>query len=132
VGGGPSCPAARDGRSLSRCAPMRLEALRGLISADLTTALKTQAKVEVRALRALLTALDNATAVPAIAAGPGSPSEVAPRGLSSAEIDAILEREVEDRRRAVEAYLRAGREVEASELRAEVSFLSRYRRRTSE
>jgi uncharacterized protein YqeY len=111
---------------------MRLEALRGLISADLTTALKTQAKVEMRALRALLTALDNATAVPATAAGPGSPSEVAPRGLSSAEIDAILEREVEDRRRAVEAYLRAGREVEASELRAEVSFLSRYRRRTSE
>jgi hypothetical protein len=94
--------------------------------------------VAVAALRSALAAIDNAEAVEgAPAPGPGAgdapiagavvglgAAEVERRGLTGAQMDAIVRAEVAEREAAARAYERAGRREHAERLRAEAGVLS--------
>lgn len=103
------------------------------LRADLTAAMRARAADEVRVLRALIAAFDNAEAV-AVEGKPdpfrklGDPSgEVARRELGAGEVGALLEAEIESRLTAAADYERHGRGEDAARLRGETVVIGRYR-----
>ena len=102
------------------------EIVRQRLQADLRSALKQRASLEVSVLRSLIAAIDNAGAV---ALEPGRPPprhEVERRHLGFDEIEAILLREYEARRIAAEQLARLGRPAESARANEEMSVVSRY------
>jgi uncharacterized protein YqeY len=110
---------------------MSATALKQRLRADLMAALQARAADEVRVLRTLIAALDNAEAVPgdytALPRAFGDPSgEVARRELDAGAVEALLASEVEARLAAASDYERHGRTDEAARLRDEAAFVARY------
>lgn len=103
--------------------------LRDRIEADMRDALRRGDRAVVAPLRSMLSALDNATAVP-LAAAPaatvGRSGDVPRKVLSEADERDVLRRETDERRHALATYTRLGREAEAERLRAEIAVLERY------
>jgi len=112
-------------------------ALKERLRADLVVAMRAQAKDELRLLRTLVAAIDNAEAVPTATEGAvtpptgtrafGDPSgEVPRREIDPAALEALLRSEA-DARLAAAAFCEAhGHEAEAARLRREVELIARY------
>ncbi len=91
--------------------------------------MKAKDTVAVSALRSLLSALDNASAVPAdTVAGPvfGGNGDVPRKDLSETDCWNIVVAEVRARSVAAEEYARLGRGDSAARLRAEQAVIERY------
>jgi uncharacterized protein len=114
--------------------------LRDRLRDGLPAAIKARDGVAVAALRSALAAVGNAEAV---APPPGTPAEATHaqlagtvagvgaaeaerRALTEAEVEAIVQGEVDERRTAADAYERAGRPEVARRLRAEADVLGGY------
>jgi len=103
------------------------------LRADLQAAMQAKASDEVRMLRTLIAALDNAEAVaePPKAFGSrafGDPSgEVARREIDAAALDALLLAEIEARLAAADEDDRHQQHAEAARLRHEADLIARYR-----
>jgi uncharacterized protein YqeY len=84
--------------------------------------------LDVRAPRSLLTALDNGTAVPLESLSPEAlrAGEVPRRELTPADVEAIVQSQVDEREDAAAEYGRLGMQAEVERLRAEIAVLSRY------
>jgi uncharacterized protein YqeY len=108
-------------------------ALKVRLRADLKAAMQTKASEEVRLLRTLIAALDNAEAVaePPTTFGSrafGDPSgEVARREIDAPALEALLLAETEARLSAAEEYDEHRQPVEAARLRHEAELIARYR-----
>lgn len=101
-------------------------AVRAAISNDLKTAVKARDSVSISALRAVLSALDNAGVLPLDAVQPaphGSSAEVARGELSGAEIEAMLLDEIERYSAAASEYERVGHPRRADRLRLEAAVI---------
>jgi uncharacterized protein YqeY len=111
--------------------------LRDRLRDGLPAAIKGRDAVAVAALRSALAAIDNAEAVappPGLTAeatharlagtvaGMGA-AEAERRALSEAQVEEIVQGEVDERRTAADAYERAGRPDQAGRLRAEADVL---------
>jgi uncharacterized protein YqeY len=106
--------------------------LKQRLRADLKAAMQARATAEVRLLRTLIAAVDNAEAMPIEdfeewirrreAVG-----EVSRRDLDAAGLDAVLAAETESRLAAAGDYERNGRPEDAARLRAEADLIARYR-----
>jgi uncharacterized protein YqeY len=134
-------------------APGDANDLRARLRRALPPAIKARDQTAVAALRSALAAIDNAEAVqagnppppaPAADEGPGPTAggasetpvagavagvgagEVERRRLTAAETEAIVRREVSERRTAARAYQEAGRPEQAERLRAEAELLVGY------
>jgi uncharacterized protein len=114
---------------------MSATALKQRLREDLKAAMQAKAAGEVRLLRALVAALDNAEAVSVdgmrqsalpSAFGDGS-NEVARRELDEEDIAALLDREIHERLTAATDYERLGQADEATRLREEAHLVARYR-----
>ena len=110
---------------------MSATALKERLRADLKAALQARASDEVRVLRTLIAALDNAEAVPgeytALPRAFGDPSgEVARRELDAGAVESLLAGEIETRLAAASDYERHGRTTEAARLRNEAALVARY------
>jgi uncharacterized protein YqeY len=99
------------------------------LRADLRMAMKARDSARVNALRTILSALDNATAVevdtsyvPLQSITPDVPR----REVSEAEQRAILRAEADGRRRAIEQYEQNGKKQEAARLQAELDVFAAY------
>lgn len=113
--------------------------LKQRLRTDLKAAMQARASDEVRLLRALIAALDNAEAVPVEARTGDDPSllgtrafgdpsgEVARREIDGASLDALLQTEIEARLSAAADYQRHQQDVEAARLRHEAELIARYR-----
>lgn len=112
---------------------MSAAALKARLRADLKSAMQAKASADVRVLRTLIAALDNAEAVPTelegyVAREFGDPSgEVARLELGPAQIDAVLAAEIESRLAAAADYDQHRRADESARLRAEAEVVARYR-----
>lgn len=105
---------------------------RDLLRAALRAALRDRQQDAVAALRETLAAIDNAEAADPSAAPPvqhgviagGVPGlgagEVPRRCLSAEEVTAIVDHEIDERRRAVMTYAKLGREDQAAVFRRQV------------
>lgn len=103
--------------------------LRQRVNGDLLLAMKAKDPIAISALRSLLAALDNATAVPASAVTApvfGHNGDVPRKVLSDTDCQNIISAEVGARSVAVEEYSRLGREDDAARLRAEQAVVERY------
>jgi uncharacterized protein YqeY len=113
-----------------------VEDWRTILRAQLRRALVAQRVHEAAVLRETLAAIDNAEAPPASAAPTGEASavfaggvrglgagEVARIQLSPAAVAAIIEREIEDRKRAAAEYSALGRRAEAGVLAVQIEVL---------
>jgi uncharacterized protein YqeY len=106
--------------------------LKERLRADLKAAMRAKAADEVRPLRTLIAALDNAEAVTVghdkyVSRSFGDPSgEVPRRELDEAAVRALLSSEIETRLAAAVDYERHGEGAEAERLRAEAALISRY------
>jgi len=104
-----------------------LDAVRAEISSRLKSALKGRDRVSADALRAALSALDNASAQPlSVVAQPfpyGSSAEVPRRELSGAEIEALLVTEADAHAAAAVQYERLGHADRADRLRREAEII---------
>ena len=115
---------------------MSATALKERLRADLKAAMQARAAAQVRVLRALIAALDNAEAVPGVAytALPGTfgdgANEVSRLELDDAAVEALLAREVEERLAAAADYERRDRAEDAARLRDEAALVSGYLRGT--
>jgi len=108
--------------------------LRRQLNGDLLLAMKAKDLVVISALRSVLSALDNASAVPiSTAAAPvyGRNGDVPRRDLSDSDCQSIISAEVSARALAAEEYVRLGRDDVAARLRAEQAVIERYIRRTT-
>jgi uncharacterized protein YqeY len=112
---------------------MSATVLKERLRADLKAAMQARAADEVRVLRVLIAALDNAEAVPS-AAAPYSPrafgdpsGEVSRLDLDAAAVDALLADEMAARLTAATDYRSHGRNDEAARLEAEAAVVERYR-----
>ena len=91
--------------------------------------MKARDTISVSALRSLIGALDNASAVPA---GPAWPpvvnkrADVPRRELSEKETLEIIEREAVELSSAVRDYESRGQSAQGDELRAKLAVISRY------
>ncbi|HYD24387.1 MAG TPA: GatB/YqeY domain-containing protein [Croceibacterium sp.] len=112
---------------------MSAAALKARLRADLKAAMQAKASGDVRVLRVLIAALDNAEAV---AGAPdrhvprafGDPAgEVARLDLDPDAISRLLAAEIDARRAAAADYERHGRHAEAASLREEIARVERYR-----
>jgi uncharacterized protein YqeY len=106
-------------------------ALKQRLRADLKTAMQARAGDEVRLLRTLIAAVDNAEAVPGehknIQRAFGEPGgEVARRELGGEDLAALLDREIAERLAAAAGY-DAGQPDAAARLRAEAALIAGYR-----
>ena len=109
--------------------------LKERLRADLKAAMQARATGEVRLLRTLIAALDNAEAVPGgalvekyVPRAFGDPSgEVARRELDGPDLERLLMAETEARLAAAADYERGGRDDEAARLRDEAALIQRYR-----
>jgi uncharacterized protein YqeY len=111
--------------------------LRQRLRDALPAAMKARDRVAVAALRATLSAIDNAEAVdraPSVdqslaiersPVGVGA-AEVARRVLTEAQVEQIVRAEVAEREAAARDYDRAGRPERAEQLRSEVSVLAAH------
>ena len=114
---------------------MSATALKERLRADLKAAMQARAGSEVRLLRALIAALDNAEAVPGeglvenyVPRAFGDPSgERARLELDDAAVDRLLAAEVEARLAAAADYERHSEAEEAARLRHEAAEIGRYR-----
>ena len=111
---------------------MSAAAFKDRLRADLKLALRTRDNNKAATLRRLIGALDNAEAVE-VADKPYQPrafgdpaGEVARRELDAAAIDAVIAREVADRRSAADDYDRHGRTEESVRLRDEAALIATY------
>jgi len=109
------------------------EALKDRLRADIKAAMQARAADEVRVLRTLLAAIDNAQAVPVAPGQSALPtrfgdgaSEVPRLVLTESALSAVLLAEIAERQRAAEAIARCGRPDEAERLRAEAALVQRY------
>ena len=113
---------------------MSAAALKQRLRADLKAAMQLRAADEVRVLRVLIAALDNAEAVSAEQKGYvprafGDPSgEVARLDLDAGAVEALLADEVAARLSAAADYRGHGQNEEAHRLEAEAALVERYRR----
>jgi uncharacterized protein YqeY len=119
---------------------MNATALKERMRGDLKAAMQARAAVEVRLLRTLIAALDNAESVavePVSKDGPpsahgqrrfGDPSgEVSRRELDAEAVDGLLAAEIESRLSAARDYERHRQGDEAARLRREADLIGRYR-----
>jgi uncharacterized protein len=107
------------------------DATRERLAIELRAAMKARDGVAVAVVRSLLSAIDNASAVPMTKSqypGDGAPSEVARRELTAAEVDQVLAVEAEERRLAAEDYERRGLQKQADTLRQTIRIISRLTR----
>jgi uncharacterized protein YqeY len=103
--------------------------LRQQLNGDLLLAMKAKDIIAISAMRSVLSALDNASAVPAsTVAAPvfGRSGDVPRRDLSDTDCQAIISAEVSARALAAEEYTRLGRDDVAARLRAEQAVIERY------
>jgi uncharacterized protein YqeY len=103
--------------------------LRRQLNGDLLLAMKAKDAIVISALRSLLSALDNASAVPASTVPApvfGRNGDVPRRDLSDADCQSIIGAEVGARAHAAEEYARLGRDDVAARLRAERAVIERY------
>ncbi len=112
---------------------MNAAALKDRLRTDLKIAMQAKASGEVRLLRTLIAALDNAEAVPRedgnnlpVAFGDAS-GEVARLRLDAAAVDDLLAAETEARLTAAADYERHNRPGEGARLRHEAELIARYR-----
>lgn len=109
--------------------------LKQRLRADLKAAMQARAADEVRMLRTLIAALDNAEAVSADGvqdhmnprALGDTRGEVARREIDAAELGTILAAEIEARLSAADDYDRRARPEDAARLRREAALIARYR-----
>ena len=113
---------------------MSAGALKERLRADLKAAMQARAADEVRVLRSLIAALDNAEAVPAagthkyVPRAFGDPSgEVARQVLDGEAVDAVLASEIDARLSAGAVYERHDRPEDADRLRTEAALIAGYR-----
>ena len=115
---------------------MSAAALKDRLRADLKAAMQARASDDVRLLRTLIAALDNAEAVAVEAREEdkfeirrvGDPSvEVERRTLDAEAVDRLLAAEADARLAAAADYERHGEAGEAERLRAEAGVIARYR-----
>ena len=110
------------------------QSLLAMLKADLRTAMRERKAAEVTPLRGLISAIDNAQAVPVgdrhdtyvFHAFGDSAVEVPRRALSQDDIRQLIEAEIGARNDAAADYRRLGRDDKARELTGEVQILSRY------
>jgi len=108
-------------------------ALKARLRADLKAAMQARATGEVRLLRTLIAALDNAEAVAVEQKGyvsrkfGDSSGEVARLHLDEHAVGQLLEAEIEARLLAAADYERHGEAAEAGRLRDEAGLIERYR-----
>lgn len=99
------------------------------MKADLKQAMKAKDTIRVATLRTMISALDNATAVPVdtfIVPMEGMTPDVPRKELSMDEQLSILAKEMEERRKAYQQYQELGRVEEAVRLGAELSVFADY------
>ena len=114
---------------------MSATALKERLRADLKAAMQARAGDDVRVLRVLIAALDNAEAVPDAQTGYvprafGDPSgEVARLSLDAAAVDALLANEIDTRLAAAADYETHGQLEQAARLRSEAALVAGYRSR---
>ncbi|HEY6817642.1 MAG TPA: hypothetical protein VI168_19065 [Croceibacterium sp.] len=109
--------------------------LKQRLRADLKAAMQARASDEVRLLRTLIAALDNAEAVPGgglvdkyVPRSFGDPSgEVARLALDDAAVGRVLADEISARLAAADEYQRHGETAEEARLRREAQLIARYR-----
>ena len=112
---------------------MSATALKARLRADLKAAMQARAADDVRVLRVLIAALDNAEAVPGgqdnyVPRAFGDPSgEVARLSLDAAAVDALLASEIETRLAAAADYENHGQHEQAARLRTEAELVAGYR-----
>lgn len=112
---------------------MSAAVLKDRLRADLKAAMQARATADVRVLRVLIAALDNAEAVPSghdryVPRAFGDPSgEVARLQLDADAVDALLASEIAARQAAAADYRSHGRITEAERLEAEAAVVKRYR-----
>ena len=103
--------------------------LRRQLNTDLLLAMKAKDTIAVSTLRSVLSALDNASAVPAsTVAAPvfGRNGDVPRRDISDTDCQRIISAEVSARALAAKEYTRLGRDDVATRLRAEQAIIERY------
>ena len=111
------------------------EIMKARLRADLKAAMQNKRAVEMKTLRMLLGAIDNAEAVPVEqprtyvthAFGAGT-AEVARRNLSDEDLQALLAREIASRRATAEEMTRLGRPDRAEPLTVEAAIIAQYLR----
>lgn len=114
---------------------MSATALKERLRGDLKAAMQARASDEVRVLRVLIAALDNAEAVSVegmqqstLPRAFGDPTgEVSRRELDGAAVDALLASEADARLADAADYERDGRPEDAARLRDEAALIARYR-----
>ena len=118
--------------------PARVEdaadAAKARLRDDLGSAMRARDARRTAVLRAVIAALDNAQAVPAgerhvryVERAFGDPSGEVPRlCLDAADVRALLEGEVANRRNAADEFERLGHPERAIELRAQATIVARY------
>jgi uncharacterized protein YqeY len=117
---------------------MTASELKDRLRADLKAAMQAKASDEVRLLRTLIAALDNAEAVPVEARPAGAPpalsrrfgdpsGELARRDIGDGALAELLTVEAQSRLAAAEDYDRHGESGEAARLRREAELINRYR-----
>jgi uncharacterized protein YqeY len=113
---------------------MSVTALKTRLREDLKAAMQARAADEVRLLRMLAAAVDNAEAVPAeglhdranpSAFGLGA-GEALRRELTADDLAALLDRERDERLAAASEYERLGQTAEAARLMREAELIARY------
>jgi len=103
--------------------------LRARLSNDLRAAMKARDAIATPALRSLLAALDNGSAVPVTSAHVpvfGRSGDVPRKVLTERECRVILQAEANNRTAAIIEYEQRGRHDEAAQLRAELAIIARY------
>jgi len=111
-----------------------LQELAARLRADLKAAMRGRRVAEVKVLRGLIAAIDDAQAVPVgnlhetyVVRAFGDPSvEVPRRDLGAEELRQLLESESRARLAAAEGYRAAGHHVRAEELTAAAKIVDRY------
>ena len=111
---------------------MSAAALKDRLRTDLKAAMQARESGEIRVLRTLIAALDNAEAVPGedkyVPRAFGDPgAEVQRLQLDDEAIGMLLTTEVETRLAAASDYERHGEIAEAARLRDEATLIERYR-----
>ena len=102
--------------------------MRQRLQSDLRSAMKARATRDVAVLRQLIAAIDNAGAVPLPPKTEPIQCEVERRSLGSGDIQALLQREFDLRRRAADEFSSLGRTVESESAKFELNVVARYLR----
>jgi uncharacterized protein YqeY len=105
------------------------ETLDSILRGDLRQFMKERDRVSARVLRTVLTAIDNAGAVPVTeddAPTTDFSGERARREVTNEEMYQILESQISERKEAIGVFAENGAEDRAEELRLEVQMLADY------